>query len=125
MYTPKPWLSRKYSHDDATIRKMRAAGIEPTPALTNDGSRVVKDTDGNPIAYVLLRDTTVKPKDAHLTDDPEREANTDLIKTAPELLHQLEACLICLLTAYEGKEERISGLVKNVRSVIAKAKGKG
>ena len=90
--TPGPWTWNTYMGGDAHAAARRAAGIEPTMALNNDGGTYVMGT-GELIAVVALQ-AAVKKKDLWHAEDGERDANARLIAAAPSLLAALEKIVI-------------------------------
>lgn len=114
-YTPGPWTSDIFLGTDDHIQELRKHGMEPTQALTNDGSRFVMAGEQR----VALVDCQSKYKrgEGYKAQCAERDANARLIKAAPDLLEVLQevaADSICMKGFHEQFRTRI-------RAAIAKA----
>lgn len=87
-HTPGPWTFREFMGSPEQVEFGRKHGIEPVPALTNDGARIVM-ADGVRIGTVDSQ-TEFKRGKGHEVVCAERDANATLIAAAPELLAALK-----------------------------------
>lgn len=83
-HTPGPWSFREFHQDEAEIHEMRALGLEPIPALTNQGERSIMASSGR-VGLVDCQ-TKFKRGKGYKSECAERDANARLIAAAPELL---------------------------------------
>ena len=125
-HTPGPWSFSPFHGTPESIAESRKYGIEPVPALTNDGQAfVMAMADGEERRRVALVDCQIRFKrgHGHEADCAERTANARLIAAAPCLLAALESLLgACSLSAASGKPFAIDspGIIA-ARAAIAKA----
>lgn len=120
-HTPGPWTFREFMGSPEQVEFGRKHGIEPVPALTNDGARIVM-ADGVRIGTVDSQ-TEFKRGKGHEVVCAERDANATLIAAAPELLAALKdaARWINLLPA-EIRDGSI--MPEKLAEVIARAEGR-
>ena len=114
--TPGPWTWDKYVGGDAQAAACRAAGMEPTMALNNDGATYVMG-NGELIATVALQ-AAVKKKELWHAEDGERDANARQIAAAPALL---AACKTALMLCEMEIVRDDAGVVDRIRAAIALA----
>ena len=121
-YTPGPWEFVVYGLKAEMIEQQRAAGIEPTRVLTNEGQAVVMAREGDDRERVALVDcqSDYKRGKGHVAECAERDANAHLIAAAPDLLEVLEMALKQSNCPGENCAIDWHGLAQ---AVIAKAKG--
>lgn len=88
-HTDKPWWFSKYMSSQEDTKKMVELGLEPTQAISNDGSRYLmagdRDGDYKRIALVDCQ-TAFKRGKGYQTACAERDANALLMSAAPDLL---------------------------------------
>lgn len=120
-HTPGPWTFREFMGSPEQVEFGRKHGIEPVPALTNDGARIVM-ADGVRIGTVDSQ-TEFKRGKGHEVVCAERDANATLIAAAPELLAALELARAFLSDEPCDRQAKRDALTK-VCAAIAKAEGR-
>lgn len=100
-HSQEPWQFKKYFGDEALIESMRAAGIQPTRILHNDGACSIVSGDKH-IANVTCQ-TKFKRGEGSTTECEERDANAALIAASPLMLKVLLAWRKLAFTPNEGK----------------------
>ena len=104
--TPGPWTVRIWATQDDP-EKLRKLGIEPVPALTNDGERTIWAGE-IPVASVRCQ-ADFKRGQGYRTDCDIRDANARLIAAAPALQAACDDAL-GFVVAYIKATESLSTL---------------
>lgn len=121
-FSPGPWRCPMFHGSDEQNERARELGLDPVPALANDGARFIMAESGR-VALVDCQ-TQYKRGQGHQTACAERDANAHLIAASPELYEALGKALHLLCHLDEPLSPlSIEDAIEDARAALKKARG--